>query len=75
MEDIEKNRLKQNFRTEKPNQVWVSDITYTKTFIGWIYLAVVVDLFNREIIGYAMSKRINAELVKQALANAIVSYG
>ena len=59
-----RNKLKQNFKTSKPNEVWVGDITYIKTTIGWVYLAVVVDLFNREIIGYAISKKINAELAK-----------
>ena len=66
-----KNLLKQNFKTDKPNQVWVGDITYVKTNIGWVYLAVIIDLFNREVIGYAISKKMNVELVKQALANAI----
>ncbi len=69
------NKLKQNFKTSKPNEVWVGDITYIKTTIGWVYLAVVVDLFNREIIGYAISKKINAELTKQALTNAITKRG
>lgn len=47
-----KNLLQQNFKTEKKNQVWVGDITYIKTQIGWVYLAVVMDLYNREVIGY-----------------------
>ena len=51
--------------------MWVGDITYIKTSIGWAYLVVVIDLFNREIIGYGVSKKINAELVKPTLANAI----
>ena len=70
-----KNRLKQNFKTKKPNRVWTGDITYIKTKIGWVYLAVVIDLFNREVIGYATSKRMTVELVKQALANAIGKRG
>ena len=69
------NRLKQKFKTNKPNQVWVGDITYIKTSIGWVYLAIVIDLFNREVIGYWVSKKINAELVKQALTNAIARRG
>lgn len=69
------NRLKQKFNTNKPNQVWVGDITYIKTSIGWVCLAVVIDLFNREVIGYGVSKKINAELVKQALVNAIARSG
>ena len=49
--------------------------TYIKTTLGWVYLAVVIDLYNREIIGYATSKKINTELVKKALANAIAKHG
>lgn len=69
------NRLKQKFKTNKPNQAWAGDITYIRTSIGWVYLAVVIDLFNREVIGYGVSKKINGELVKQALANAIARRG
>ena len=53
-----KNRLKQNFMTKRRNEVWAGDITYIKSEIGWIYLAVVIDLYNREIIGYEISKKI-----------------
>lgn len=65
------NRINQDFKTEKPNQVWVGDITYIKTNLGWVYLAAVIDLYNREVIGYATSKKIDTELVKRALSNAI----
>ena len=51
------NHLKQKFKVEKKNQVWVGDITYIKTEIGWVYLAAVIDLYNREVIGYALSKK------------------
>ena len=51
------------------------DITYIKTKVGWVYLAVVVDLYNREVIGYEVSRQINTELVKRALANAIGRQG
>ena len=44
-----KNRLKQNFRTKRRNAAWVGDTTYIKSEIGWIYLTVVIDLYNREI--------------------------
>ncbi len=70
-----KNLLQQNFKTEKKNQVWVGDITYIKTQIGWVYLAAVMDLYNREVIGYSISKKIDTELVKQALSNAIARQG
>jgi transposase InsO family protein len=65
------NTLKQQFQVPEPNKVWAGDITYVKTTLGWVYLAVVMDLFNREIIGYTLSKTINTELVKRALGNAL----
>ena len=66
-----KDMIRQNFKTEKVNEVWVGDITYIKTRLGWVYLAAVIDLYNREVIGYAISKKIDTELVKRALGNAI----
>jgi transposase InsO family protein len=66
--------LKQKFKVEEPNKVWVSDITYIKTTIGWYYLACVMDLYNREVIGYSTSKNIDTELVKRAIGNAIAKY-
>jgi len=69
------NLVKQNFTTEKKNEIWVGDITYIKTSIEWVYLAVVLDLFNREVIGYSISKKIDSELVKSALGNAIARNG
>ena len=51
--------------------MWAGDITYIKASVGWVYLAVVMDLFNREIIGYSLSKKIDTELVKSALGNAV----
>ncbi len=70
-----KNLLKQNFKAEDKNQVWVGDITYIKTRIGWVYLAAVMDLYNREIIGYSVSKKCDTELVKRALYNSISKNG
>lgn len=52
------NLLKRNFKTQKPNEVWVGDITYVWTAEGWLYLAVVLDLFSRKVLGWAMSSRI-----------------
>jgi len=72
---IFENIVRQNFETKGKNEIWVGDITYIKTCIGWVYLAVVKDLFNREVIGYATSKKIDTELVKQALSNAIARLG
>jgi len=65
------NILMQKFQVSESNKVWVGDITYIKTSLGWVYLAVVMDLYNREIIGYSVSKTINTELVKRALSNSL----
>ena len=65
------NRLDRTFTVEKPNQKWTSDITYIRTKEGWLYLAVVLDLFSRRIVGWAMSKRITSNLVIDALEMAI----
>ena len=66
-----KNLVSQRFRTAERNKVWVGDITYIKTSLGWVYLATVIDLYNREIIGYTLSKKIDAELAKHALSIAL----
>lgn len=64
-----------NFEPFKLNAFWCGDITYIKTCLGWVYLAVVLDLFNREVIGYSVSKNIDTELVKNALGNAVANRG
>lgn len=46
------NKLNREFNTKRPNQAWVTDITYIKTHEGWLYLAVIVDLFSRRVIGF-----------------------
>ena len=66
------NILNRNFAVEKPNAVWVSDITYIWTFEGWLYLAAVLDLFSRGIVGLAMDKAIADTLVTQAMRQAII---
>jgi len=65
------NIVNQNFRPTGFNEIWAGDITYIKTLLGWVYLAVVIDLYNREVIGYSISKTIDTELVKRALGNAL----
>ena len=60
------NLLNQNFRVMKPDSVWSSDITYIRTVEGWLYLAVIIDLCTRKVVGWAMSNRINKELVLSA---------
>jgi putative transposase len=65
------NLLKGNFEASRQNEKWTSDITYLWTTEGWLYLAVVMDIFTRKIIGWSLSCRINAEIVRDALAMAI----
>ena len=65
------NLLDQDFSAEAANQRWASDITYIWTGQGWLYLAVVMDLYSRRIIGWSMSRRINRYLVLNALAMAL----
>lgn len=65
------NILNQKFDCEKPDQIWTGDITYIKTSLGWVYLSVVMDLYNREIVGYSVSKDVGTELVKRSLSDAI----
>jgi transposase InsO family protein len=69
---IAPNLLNRNFDVSEPNTAWAGDITYIDTDEGWLYSAVVIDLFNREVVGWAFSHRINEELVIQALKNALV---
>lgn len=65
------NLLQQNFTAEKPNQRWVSDITYIPTAEGWLYVAAILDLFSRRIVGLSMGKHLTTELVRNALYQAI----
>ena len=65
------NHLGQRFDVAAPNDTWVTDITYIRTHEGWLYLAVVLDLFSRQIIGWSMQARIDKELVVSALVMAI----
>ena len=65
------NLIQRCFQTERPNTVWVSDITYIKTMEGWLYLAVVMDLYSRKIVGWALARNMAVEMVKSALMMAI----
>lgn len=65
------NLLQQNFAASKPNEKWVSDITYVWTEEGWLYLAVVMDLYSRMVVGWSMSERMTSKLVIDALQMAI----
>jgi putative transposase len=68
---VEPNTLARRFDPEAPNQVWASDITYIATRTGWVYLAVVIDLFSRLVVGWATSNTIDEELVVDALERAL----
>lgn len=65
------NLLNQDFTATAANQKWVGDITYLGTDEGWLYLAVIIDLFSRQVIGWAMSERMTANLVCDALQMAV----
>ena len=69
------NVLAREFSTEQPNCKWVSDITFIPTREGYLYLAIVLDIYSRAIVGWAMSHRINGELVLNALDMAIKHRG
>lgn len=68
------NLLGRNFTTDEPNRVWLADITYIPTTEGWLYLAGLLDLYTRRVVGCAMSRRINAELTLSALGQALDRY-
>jgi putative transposase len=67
------NKLAQDFTADAPNRKWVTDITYLPTTTGWVYLAVVIDLFSRKVVGWALSTSLATELVALALRHAIES--
>lgn len=67
------NLLERQFKPDEPNQAWASDITYVRTRSGWLYLAVVLDLFSRKVVGWAMAASMPAQLVCEALHMAIAS--
>lgn len=65
------NLLDQDFKATAPNQKWVGDITYLWTDEGWLYLATVIDLYSRQVVGWAMAERMTADLVCDALQMAV----
>lgn len=67
---VAENTLAREFKTESPDQVWTVDITYIPTGEGWLYLAVVMDLYSRMIVGWAMDERMTRELAMDALRMA-----
>lgn len=67
------NKLKQNFTTDKPNLVWVSDITYVKVNGSFYYVCVIIDLFSRKVISYSVSNKIDTKLVINTFNKAFIS--
>ena len=65
------NLLKRQFDVAAPNTYWVGDITYIPTEKGWLYLATVIDLYSRKIIGWSMADNMKAKLVNDALTMAL----
>jgi transposase InsO family protein len=65
------NLLERNFTAQAPDKVWVSDITYLATRTGWLYLTVIIDLFSRMVVGWALSSSLGHEMVVTALKRAI----
>jgi putative transposase len=65
------NHLQRQFEVSEPNKAWVTDITYIRTHEGWMYLAVVLDLFSRQVVGWSMSGRMTKELALNALLMAV----
>jgi transposase InsO family protein len=68
---IAPNTLNRCFEISKPNRVWVGDVTFIATRNGWLYLAVLLDLYSRKVVGWAMSERNNKDLVLGALKMAL----
>ena len=70
MGEISENLLKRRFKARKPNEKWLTDVTELKGSDGKLYLSPILDLFNREIVAYAMSRNANSEMVKEMLEKA-----
>jgi len=67
------NTLDRQFTVAAPNRVWAGDLTYVWTTEGWLYLAVILDLYSRRVVGWAMSHRLTVELAEQALTMALTN--
>jgi transposase InsO family protein len=70
-DQVAPNKLKRDFVAERPNEKWVTDITYIPTEEGWLYLAAVLDLYSRRVVGWAMSDRMTSDLTLDALSMAV----
>ena len=68
---IAPNLLNQDFSANRPNQKWAGDISYIRTSEGWLHLAIIIDLYSRRVIGWAVSNRMNRDLAIRALDMAV----
>jgi len=68
---VASNALDRQFEVDSPDKIWVTDITYIRTHQGWLYLAVVIDLFSRRVVGWSSQPRMTADLALQALLAAV----
>ena len=71
---VAENLLARKFTVSRKNAVWASDITYIRTWEGWLYLAVVIDLYSRRVVGWAIADHIRTELVMSALRKAFATH-
>jgi len=65
------NLLNREFKVKEPDKIYVSDITYIWTHEGWLYLAVIIDLFSRQVVGWSLNSRMSKDLIMNALRMAI----
>lgn len=68
---VAQNTLNREFIVDKPDSYWVTDFTYIRTYEGWLYLTVVIDLFSRRVVGWTMKSSPKADLVIDALLMAV----
>ena len=68
---VAENKVAQNFDVQASDRVWVTDITYIRTYEGWVYVSVVIDLFSRRVVGWSMQSRMTTDLALQALLMAV----
>jgi putative transposase len=68
---IAPNRLRRNFAATAPNQVWLADLTYVRTGEGWLFLAALIDMFTRKVVGWAVRDTLHADIALEALAMAV----
>src|SRR5437868_7681684 len=67
------NLVRRDFNPSEPDRLWISDITYVRTWEGWLYLAVILDAFSRRVVGWALADHLRTELATEALQMALTS--